>query len=52
MRIETFSFKTDENLLPTFQSLVFHSRIVFEVRTFLFSNMVSTTHSPLKVSEH
>ena len=52
MRIETFSSKTDENQLPTFQSQVFHSHIVFEVSTFLFQTWYQQHILPLKVSEH
>ena len=50
MRIETFSSKTHENQLLTFQSLVFHSRIVFEVRTFLFQTWYQQHILPLKVT--
>ena len=46
VRIEKFSSKTYENQLPTFQSLVFHSRIVFEVRTFFLKHGINNTFSP------
>ena len=41
MTIETFSSKTHVSQLPAFQSLVFQSRIVFEVGTFLFQTCFS-----------
>ena len=52
VRIEKFSSKTHENQLPTFQSLVFHSRIVFEVRTFFSQTWYQQHILPLNVSEH